>query len=67
MIFISLEDLIFEEFGDLTYISVTSIDIMNQPETTIRFDKSTIISDFINDDSRWIQAKNQTIRVQDNF
>ena len=66
MIFIFLEDLIFEEFDDSTYFSATSIDMMNQPEETIRFDKRTIISDFINENSRWIQAKNQTIRVQNN-
>ena len=66
MIFIWLEDLFFEEFDDSTYFTVTSINMMNQPEETIRFDKSTIMSDFINENSRWIQAKNQTIRIQNN-
>ena len=66
MIFIWLEDLFFEEFDDSTYFTVTGIDMMNQPEETIRFDKSTIMSDFINENSRWIQAKNQTIRIQNN-
>ena len=61
MLFISLEDLIFEEFDDFTYFSVTGIDMMNQPEETIKFDKNTIISDYINDNSSWIQAKNQKI------
>ena len=64
VIFISLEDLIFEEFDDFTYFSVTGLDTMNQPEETVRFDKSTIISDFINENSRWIQAKNSIIRAQ---
>ena len=61
MIFISLEELIFKEFDDSTYLSVTGIDAKNQPEETIRFDKNTIITDYINENSRWIQAKNPII------
>ena len=61
MIFISLDDLIFEEFDDSTSFSVTPIDAMNQLEETTRFDKNTITSDYINENSTWIQAKDPKI------
>ena len=61
MIFISLGDLIFEEFDDSTSFSVSVLNAMDQPEKTIRFDKNTNVSDYINENSTWIQVKDPRI------
>ena len=50
--FISIKDLKIEPIDEFTYFSITPIDIMHQPEETIRFDKNSII-----ENGKWIQIR----------
>ena len=48
--FISITDLLIEPTDDSTYFAITPIDIMFQPEETMRFDKNSLI-----EYGKWIQ------------
>ena len=50
--FISINDLNIEPTDESTHFSITPIDIMHQPEETMRFDKNTII-----ENRKWIQIR----------
>ena len=50
--FISINDLNIEPTDESTHFSITPIDIMHQPEETMRFDKNTII-----ENGKWIQIR----------
>ena len=50
--FISINDLNIEPTDESTHFSITPIDIMHQPEETMRFDKNTII-----ENEKWIQIR----------
>ena len=50
--FISILDLNIEETDDSTYFSVTSMDAMNNPEESLRFDHNKNY-----EYGKWIQAR----------
>ena len=50
--FISITDLNIEQTDDSTYLAITSIDVMLQPQETMRFDKNTLI-----EYGKWIQVR----------
>ena len=52
IMFFSITDLNIEPTDDSTYLAITSIDVMLQPEETMRFDKDTLI-----EYGKWIQVR----------
>ena len=52
VMFFSIIELNIEPTDDASYLAITPIDIMLQPQTTMRFDKNTRI-----EYGKWIQAR----------